>query len=164
MLDQYGICSLCTDFLEYKHGKWVDTEGRTTGTVADFVTNDPTIHIHVPYTADNYESRKYSSLEAEIFHVLGCLGYHDDWIGDAATFGYYEMFMDYRAITHESDMGFISVKIFDSADEFNAAWDEIFDAYSNYSELDDFDEWEDDYPEQYESSSMIDESDLWDEF
>jgi hypothetical protein len=103
---------------------------------------------------------KYQSLDAEILDSLAMEGYATDSVGDQSTFGFYDLFPEYRAILVSESDGFVRVMFYDSDEMLERVWRETVESYVEYADDEPlYDEYGDD---QYAYESGAYESDLWD--
>lgn len=155
----YGICVSCNELIENDSVMWRDIDGHSFSIVSEGTGFRH--HIHTPILEENYSSLgKYDSLDAEILDSLAMEGYASEAIGDQSTFGFFDLFPDYRAILISHPDGSVTVTRFDNDETMMRIWDDIVSDYDQFSDDEPlYDEYgDDDYA--YESGAY--ESDLWD--
>jgi hypothetical protein len=109
----------------------------------------------MPMTAAEWSSRsgKFDGLHTEILYNLSLMGFEDDSVGDANTFGYFELFSQYGAILETNSEGFVTSAIHNPISDAERIFGEISHEY--YSFMDDMDDepW---FPEYDEYDSVYD--------
>jgi len=163
MIANYGICVSCCDLIENKEGSmWRDIEGHSFSLTPLTGTGQFLFHVHTPMDEETYKGHgKYDSLDAEILDSLAMEGYASDSVGDQSTFGFFDLFSDYRAILISHPDGSVTISRFDDDETMNRVWSDILADYDQWDNDDEplYDEYGDDVY-QYESGAY--ESDLWD--
>lgn len=140
---------------------WRDIDGHSFSLVPLNGTGQFTYHVHAPMVEETYRGHgKYQSLDAEILDSLAMEGYATDSVGDQSTFGFYDLFPEYRAILVSESDGFVRVMFYDSDEMLERVWRETVESYVEYADDEPlYDEYGDD---QYAYESGAYESDLWD--
>jgi hypothetical protein len=161
MIANYGICLHCSDLIENKEGSmWRDIDGHSFSLVPLTGTGQFTYHVHSPIVEGTYKGHgKYQNLDAEILDSLAMEGYASDSVGDQATYGFYDLFSDYRAILISESDGFVRVAFYDSDEMLEMAWNSTVEGYTEYDDEPLYDEYGDD---EYAYESGAYESDIWD--
>src|ERR1700741_232523 len=161
MIANYGICALCSDLVENKEGNmWRDIDGHSFSLTALTGTGQFTYHMHTPMSAETYKGHgKYDSLDAEILDSLAMEGYASDSVGDQPTFGFFDLFSDYRAILISHPDGSVSVSFYEDDETIQRIWNDIVSDYDSFSDDEPlYDEYGDD---EYAYESGAYESDIW---
>lgn len=173
----YGICVSCNELIENDSVMWRDIDGHSFSLVSEGTGFRH--HIHTPILEENYSSLgKYDSLDAEILDSLAMEGYASEAIGDQSTFGFFDLFPDYRAILISHPDGSVTVTRFDNDETMMRIWDDIVSDYDQFSDDDDipcdcgaityqcdcnnYNVYCDDGYDEYAYESGAYESDLWD--
>ena len=159
MIANYGICVTCYELIENKAGMWRDVDGHSFSLDAE--GNGFRYHVHSAVKEENYSSHgKYANLDTEILDCLAMLGYASDGVGDQSTYGFFDLFSDYRAILISESDGFVRASFYDSDEALEKAWNSTVEGYEEYADDEPlYDEYGDG---EYAYESGAYESDLWD--
>lgn len=159
MIANYGICSVCLELIENKADMWRDIDGHSFSLTAE--GDGFRYHVHSAVIEENYNSLgKYANLDTEILDCLAMEGYASDSVGDQSTFGFFDLFSDYRAILVSDSDGSVRAMFYDSDEMLERAWNSTVEAYDEFADDEPlYDEYGDD---EYAYESGAYESDLWD--
>jgi hypothetical protein len=128
----FSLCGVCESLIENRKGIWWATKDDTA------VSAEVELHKHFPATTVGYHSHKYGEdIRTEILSVMGDFGFNTESLGEAETFGYYELFEDLCAIVEYDSQGFVFSTIYDTPEMARNAWSHIET---------DYDEWLEDEP------------------
>jgi hypothetical protein len=149
MLENYSICSVC-DFLLKKDtfGLWRDIDGYHSRL-------DPQKHLHTATNPEKYDSHKYGKdIRVEILDIMSGLGFTDEDLGEADTFGFFALFLSEFAILEEDSCGFVFATFYASLAEVEKAWSDIEADYDKWNQDD-----SDNYVDVRDIVAPLDESD-----
>lgn len=174
----YGICVHCSELIENDSVMWRDIEGHSFSLTPLTGTGQFIYHVHAPMDEQTYKGHgKYDSLDAEILDSLAMEGYAPDSVGDQSTFGFFDLFPDYRVILTSHPDGSVTVTRFDNDETMMRIWDDIVSDYDQFSDDDipcdcgaityqcdcnNYNVYCDDGYDEYAYESGAYESDLWD--
>lgn len=130
MLDRFNICAVCAEFIALRNGVWRDIEEHSfmlTSNGEGF-----TYHRHSPSNEETYRDTKYQNLFTETLSLMADYGYEDDFLGDADSFGFYEFFPDFLAITEYDSQGFVYSHVYENLEAVQAAWKAIEGDYGKF--------------------------------
>lgn len=163
MLERYGICQECHDFIESRGGIWFDLEDKATRLhVSDL--NAITWHFHLPMAESDYKRGRCTNLKTEILLYLGIMGLSYTSLGNSDDFGYFEFFPEYNAILQNDSQGFVYSTIYETERAATNAWEHISADYDEYCDERDYREQQELEYERRDIDAEYDEydSDLWD--
>lgn len=127
MIGGFSLCGICDALIENRKGIWWATLDDTA------VSDSVEVHKHFPTNPDVYDSTKYGSdVRTEILSVMGDFGFATESLGDADSFGYYELFEDLSAVVEYDSQGFVFSTIYDTPEMARNAWSHISTDYDEF--------------------------------